>query len=155
MGSINSVTLKAVAFRPIHQVVTGELPIIRRGIGVMIICRDNHERHLFDRRDVHSFVKGARLNSALPNGGKAHESFFAFESFRHERANRDRHHSAEVTDHGELAFGRPTTVNVAVAPAHRPLSRAKISPGNIDKWLAKSGSSRLISNKRREDIALL
>ena|SRR5438552_5720197 len=121
----------------------------------MIVCRDNHERHLFDRCDVHSFVKGASLHPALPNGGKAHEPFFAFESFRHQRANRDRHHGTEVTDHGELAFRWPTTVNVAVPSAHRPLSRAKISPGNIDKWLAKSGSSRLISNQRREDIALL
>src|ERR1700719_122029 len=75
--------------------------------------------------------------------------------FRHQRAHSYRNHRAEVTDHRELTFARLSAVNVAVAPAHGSLSRAKISAGNIDDRLSKRGAPGLIANQRRKDVAFL
>src|SRR5260370_29727043 len=75
--------------------------------------------------------------------------------FRHHRPHSYRTHCSEMTDHRELTFARLSAMNVAVAPAHRALSRAKISARNIDDRLSKRGAPGLIANQRRKDIAFL
>src|SRR5260370_17328229 len=74
---------------------------------------------------------------------------------RHQRAHRYGNHRAEMTDHRELTFARLSAMNVAVAPAHGSLSRAKISAGNIDDRLSKRRAPGLIANQRRKDVAFL
>ena len=59
-----------------------------------------------------------------------------------------------MTNHRELIIARPATMNIAVASAHRPESRAEIGAGNIDKRFAKRRSASLIANERREDVLL-
>ena len=46
-------------------------------------------------------------------------------------------------------------MNIAIAPAHRALSRTKISARHIDQRFTESGAPGLIANERCEDIALL
>src|SRR5437016_13448891 len=75
--------------------------------------------------------------------------------FRHQCAHSYRNHRAEMTDHRELTFARLSAMNVAVAPAHGSLSRAKISAGNIDDRLSKRRAPGLIANQRRKDVAFL
>src|SRR5438045_6315730 len=75
--------------------------------------------------------------------------------FRHQCAHSYRNHRAEMTDHRELTFARLSAMNVAVAPAHGSLSRAKISAGNIDDRLSKRRATGLIANQRRKDVAFL
>src|SRR6266705_6004933 len=60
-----------------------------------------------------------------------------------------------MADHGELAFARLAAMDVAVASAHRTLSRTKIRTRNIDKRLTEGRVSGLIANKRRKDVAFL
>src|ERR1700736_299617 len=46
-------------------------------------------------------------------------------------------------------------MNIAVAPAHWSLSRAKISARNIDNWPPKRGAPGLVANQRGKDVAFL
>src|SRR6266567_2548038 len=121
----------------------------------MIVGCDDDERNLLDRREVHPLVKRTRLHAAFTDATQTDEILFAFETLRHQRTDRDRNHRAEMTDHGELALARKAPVNIAIAPAHRPLPRTEIGARNIDQWLAESRSPGLIANQRSEDISLL
>src|SRR4051794_36927646 len=58
-----------------------------------------------------------------------------------------------MADHRELTFERATAMNISITSAHRPFRRTKISPHDINQRLAKRGTSRLIANQRREEIA--
>src|SRR5713226_3213798 len=60
-----------------------------------------------------------------------------------------------MTDHGELTVARLATMNVAIAPAHWSLPRAKISTRNIDNRFAKRRTAGLIANQGRKDVAFL
>src|SRR5260370_15278980 len=46
-------------------------------------------------------------------------------------------------------------MNVAVASAHRSLARPEISARNIDNRFTKRGTSGLIANQRRKNVAFL
>src|SRR5207248_9757055 len=58
-----------------------------------------------------------------------------------------------MTNHRQLALGRLSAMNIAVAPAHWSLSRAKISARNIDNRFAKRRAPGLIANQRRKNVA--
>jgi hypothetical protein len=60
----SSCNLRTVSNRPFHQIIARKFAVVRRRVRVMIICRDHHERHLFHRGNVHSFVK--RTGLAFP-----------------------------------------------------------------------------------------
>src|SRR4029077_6608991 len=123
IGPIDIVTFEAVTFRAIHQIVTGKLAVVRRGIRVMIVRGHNDKRHLLHRGDVQSFMGRPRLHAAFTNASQPDKILFAFEALGHERSDRDRDHRAKMTDHCELAVARTATMNVAVASAHWALSR--------------------------------
>src|SRR5256886_918842 len=120
----------------------------------MIVRCNDDERHLFDSSEVHALMKRSGLHPAFADATQADKVFFAVESLRHQCTDRDRDHCAEVTNHGELIVAWSAAMNVAVASAHWPLSRAEISARDIDKRFAERRSSRLIANQRREDVAL-
>ena len=48
----------------------------------MIVCRDDHERHLFDSSDIHSLVERTGLHSPFADGCQADEIFLPFKSLR-------------------------------------------------------------------------
>src|SRR6266853_237761 len=121
----------------------------------MIIRCDDDQRHLLNSGNVHSFVKRARLHSAFADATQADESLFASESFRHQRAHRHRNHRAKMTDHGELILLWAAPMNIAIASAHWALARAKICARDVDQWFAECGSSCLVTNQWREDVAFL
>src|SRR5260370_41106759 len=100
-------------------------------------------------------MKRAGLHSAFDNAAQTDKVFFTVESLRHQCTYRDRNHRAEVTNHGELIVHWSATMNVAVTPAHWPLSRTKISARDIDKRFAERRSPRLVANQRRTDVDLL
>jgi len=60
-----------------------------------------------------------------------------------------------MANHGELVVLWPAPMDVAVASAHWTLARTEISACNIQQRFAESGSSCLVSNQRREDVAFL
>ena len=97
----------------------------------MIVCGDDHERHLFHVGNVHSFVKRTGLHPAFADAGKADEVFLALKTFRQQRAHRDRNHRAEMADHREFILPRMTPMNVAVAPAHRAEARAEVRARDV------------------------
>ena len=90
----------------------------------MIICRDYHQRHLFYCRDIHSLVKRTGLHPAFADARQANEVFLSLEAFRHQRADGDRDHRAEMANHGELVVLWSAPMDVAVASAHWTLARA-------------------------------
>ena len=67
VGAVDRAAFVAVAFRTIDQIRTGKLAIVRRGVGVMIVRRDDDQRHLLDRGDVHPFVRRTGLHAAFAN----------------------------------------------------------------------------------------
>src|SRR5206468_2192617 len=95
------------------------------------------------------------LHPAFTDAGQADEILFAMKPLCHQRAHSYRNHRAEMTDHRELTVGRFSAMNVAVAPAHWPLSRAEISARNIEDRLSKRGAPGLIANQRRKNVAFL
>ena len=52
--SIKTVAFKTITNRAIDQIMARELAVIRRGIGIMIVSRDDYERHLLYCGDIHS-----------------------------------------------------------------------------------------------------
>ena len=68
VGAVDRAAFVAVALRAIDQIRTGELAVVRRGVGVMIVCRDDDQRHMLDRGDVHPFVRRAGLHAAFADG---------------------------------------------------------------------------------------
>ena len=121
---IKTVTFKAIPDGAVDEIVARELAIIRRGISIMIICRDDHQRHLFYCRDIHSLVKRTGLHSAFADARQADEVFLSLKAFRHQRAHSHRNHRAEMANHGELVVLRATSMDVAVTSAHGTLARA-------------------------------
>ena len=109
---------------------------------------------LLDGGDVHPLVERAGLHPAFANACEPDKILFAAPPFGHERTVRNRNHRAEVTDHRQLIFAWPATMNVSVPSAHRPESRAEISARNINQRFAERGPPGLIANERREDIVL-
>ena len=65
VSAINSVSFVTVTFCAIDQMRAAELAIVRRGISEMIVGRDDHQRYLFDGRDVQTFVRRAGLHPAF------------------------------------------------------------------------------------------
>ena len=65
IGAIDIAAFEAVALRLRGEIVAGKLALVRRGVGVMIVRRHHHERHLLDRGDVHPFVEGAGRGPAF------------------------------------------------------------------------------------------
>ena len=66
--AINRVTFEAVSFRAINKMCAGKFAVVRRGIGEMIVCRDDDERNFLDRGDIQAFVRCTRLHSTFANG---------------------------------------------------------------------------------------
>ena len=81
--SIKAVAFKTITNRAIDQVMARELAIIWCGIGIMIICRDDNQRHLFYCGDIHPLMKGTGLHPAFADGRQADEAFLSLESFGH------------------------------------------------------------------------
>jgi hypothetical protein len=121
----------------------------------MIVCGHDHERHLFHCGNVHSFVERASLHPALTDACQADKVFFTSESFCHQCAHGNRNHRAEVADHRKFVVARMTSMNVAVASAHRPEARAQICARHINERLAERRASRLVANQWRKDVAFL
>src|SRR6185503_4266923 len=119
----------------------------------MIICRENHERYLFHRGNVHSFVKSSGLHPAFADTRKANEIFFSSKSLRHQCAYRNGNHSAEMADHREFVIARMPSMDIAVAPTHRTRARAEIRAGDVDQRFAKRRSPSLVTNQRRKNVA--
>src|SRR5437879_6133725 len=101
----------------------------------MIVCRDDHERHLFHSSDIHSLMERAGLHSAFADASQPDEVFLAFKSLGHQCADRDGHHRAEMTNHCEFVLARMAAVNIAVASPHRAQARAEICARDVEKWL--------------------
>src|SRR5262249_45129867 len=76
-------------------------------------------------------------------------------SLRHQCADGYRNHRAEMTDHRQLVVAGMTSMNVAVASAHRTQTRAKIRARDVKQRFAECRSTCLIANQRREDVAVL
>ena len=119
----------------------------------MIICRDHDEGHLFHRGNVHSFVKRTGLHPAFADTREAHEIFFSFKSLRHQCADGDGNHCAEMADHRQFVVARMPSMNIAVTPAHRTEARAEIRARDVDQRFAKRRSPGLIANQRRKNVA--
>src|SRR6266581_5584092 len=113
----------------------------------MIVRCNDDERHLFDRSEVHAFMKRAGLHPAFADATQADKVFFAVESLRHQCADRDRDHCAEVTNHGELIVPWSAAMNVAVASTHWALSGAQISAGDIEKRVAERRTAGLMAKQ--------
>src|SRR6266571_40755 len=60
-----------------------------------------------------------------------------------------------MTNHGKFVLARMAAVNVAVASAHRAEARAEIRARYVEQRFAKCGSSGLVANQWREDVAFL
>src|SRR5256885_1375305 len=67
VGAVDRATFVTIAFSAIDQVRAGKLAVVRRGVGVMIVRRDDDKRHVLDRGDVHPFVSSASLHAAFAN----------------------------------------------------------------------------------------
>ena len=65
IGAVDRVPFVAVTLRAIDQIGAGKFAIVRRGVGEMIVRRDEDERHLFHRGDIHSFMRRAGLHPAF------------------------------------------------------------------------------------------
>src|SRR5947207_14349572 len=102
----------------------------------MIVRCNDDERHLFNSGEVHAFMKRAGLHSAFADATQADKVFFAAESLRHQSTDRDRDHCAEVTNHSELLVPWFAAINVGVASARWPRSRAHIGTRYIHKRFA-------------------
>src|SRR4029453_9775572 len=59
-----------------------------------------------------------------------------------------------MADHGKLILLWPTPMDVAVATAHGAKPRAQISARDVQQRFAECGSSCLVADQRRKDIAL-
>src|SRR4029453_8888019 len=121
----------------------------------MVVCRDDYEGPLLDSGDVHPFMERTGLHTTFPNAPQADEVFLSLRSFCHQRAHSDRNHRAEGTDHGELVLAWTAPMNIAVPSAHRSQARAKICARYVKQWFAKCGSSCLVADQWREDVAFL
>ena len=111
--------------------MTRELAVVRSGISVMVVGRNDHQGHLFHSGDVHPLVKCAGLHPAFADACQNDKVFFSLKSFRHQRAHSDRNHCAEMTDHGELIVARSAPMDVTIAPAHWAETRAEISARDV------------------------
>src|SRR6267378_8061715 len=89
-------------------------------------------------------MKRTGLHSAFTDAGETDKILFPAKTFCHQRADRNRNHGAEMTDHRKLTVAWLSAMNVAVTPAHWSLSRAKVSSRNIDNRFAKCGTAGLI-----------
>ena len=98
------VAFVAVAARAIDQIGAGKLAVVRRRVGEVIVRRDEHERHLLDRGDVHPFMARAGLHAAFADRRQADETLLALHALRHQRADDHRNHRAEMADHRELTI---------------------------------------------------
>ena len=68
IGAVDRAAFVTVAFRAIDEIRAGELAIVRRGVSVMIVRRDDDQRHMLDRGDIHPFVRRASLHPAFADG---------------------------------------------------------------------------------------
>ena len=69
------------------------------------------------------------------------------------RAGDDRKHRAEMADHGHEAFARTATMDIAVAPAHRPELRTGIGARAIEDGLTEREPAGLVADERGKDVA--
>src|SRR5436190_3071424 len=125
--------------------MTGELAVVRRRVGIMIVCGDHHERHLFHCRNVYSLVECASLHPALADTRQADKVFLTSESFRHQCTYGDRNHRAEMADHCQFVVARMTSMNVAIAATHWTQARTEIRARDINQRFAKRRSPCLVT----------
>src|SRR5437660_5874283 len=100
-------------------------------------------------------MKRAGLHPAFADARQADEVFVTFQSLCHQCADGYRNHRAQMADHGEFVVERMTSMNVAVASAHWSQTRPKIRARHVNQRFAECGSTCLIANQWREDIAFL
>src|SRR5262245_12836523 len=112
----------------------------------MIICRNDHERHLFHGCNVHSFVKRAGLHSTFPDACEADEVFLSSKSLRNPCSYRNRNHCAEMTDHCQFVVAGVPSMDIAVASAHWTEARAEVGARNVDQRFPECRSPGLVSN---------
>src|SRR5436190_8574521 len=60
-----------------------------------------------------------------------------------------------MANHSELVVLWSASMDVAVTSTHWTLARAEISPRDIQQRFAERGSSSLVANQRRENVAFL
>src|SRR5262249_2015701 len=107
----------------------------------MIICGDDHERHLFNRSYVQSFVERTGLHAAFADARKTDKVPLTFKSLGHQCADGYRNHRAEMADHREFVVAGMTSMNVAVTSTHRAQARTKICAHDINQRFAECGST--------------
>src|SRR5262249_50442385 len=98
-------------------------------------------------------VKRTGLHSTFADTRESHEICFSFKSLRHQCADSHGNHCPEMADHRQFVAARVPSMNIAVTPAHRTETRAEIRASHVDQRFAKRGSSSLIANQRRKDVA--
>ncbi len=72
---------------------------------------------------------------------------------REQRAGHDREHGAEMADHRQDALPRAAAVDIAIAPQHRPETRAHVGAGAIEERFTESETPGLVADERSEDVA--
>ena len=71
VGAIHGMPFDPVAGRLVHERATGELPLGRSGVGVMVVGDNQHQRQFLHRGLVHGFMKGAGGSCAVADAGGA------------------------------------------------------------------------------------
>ena len=118
IGSVHGVAFHAVSDGFIDEIRAYELPIVRRGIGVLIIRNHHDQRQSLDRGEVHAFVKGSSGRAAFTNAGRTDRSVQTAETPREESPGDGRDHRTEMTDHRQQPFPRPSAMHIAVPTTH-------------------------------------
>ena len=151
--AIEFVAGDAVADGLIGEIGAGKLAVIGGGVSVLVIGDDHDEGKFFDGGKVETFVKGARGSGTVAEAGSADRSVDAPESSGEESACDSGNHGTEVTDHGEEAFARATSVDIAIASAHGAEARTEVSACAIEERFTEGETTCLVANERGEGVA--
>ena len=137
----------------IGEIGAGKLAIIGGGVSVLVIGDDHDEGKFFDGGQVESFVKSAGGSGPVAEAGSTDRSVDAPESSGEESSCDCGNHGAEVTDHGEEAFARTASVDIAITPAHGTETRAEVGACAIEERFPEGETARLVADERRESVA--
>ena len=72
IGAIYSFAFNAITNGLIQQRSARELKPVRSRVGILVICHDNNQRQLFNRRLVNRFMESAGRGATIANAGRTH-----------------------------------------------------------------------------------
>src|ERR1700741_147468 len=115
-------TFDSVTPGAIDEVVTGEFPAVRGGVGVPVIGHDHYQGQLFHRCHVDSLVKRSRRSASISDCCSADGSSVPPEASSDQCAGHDGNERPQMTDHWELSLTRSSPMHIAVPSQSWPCS---------------------------------